>query len=104
MDFLIDSVISGTVDGCFDRAGLKLVEIEILLTLWPQFKNVKMFFLTELNKIPKLLSSFLLSICSPIVYSLPNYETLLLGKSIQIFLVQRISFILSHLRKFVRRS
>ena len=63
-----------------------------------------MLLLTELNKVSELLCPFLLSISSPVVYSIPNYKTLLLGKSVEIFLqVHWITalFILTHLRKLV---
>jgi hypothetical protein len=103
LDLLIDGVISSTVDGSLDRAGLKLVEIKILLSLWHHLKYIKMLLLTELNKVSKLLCPSLLGISSSMVHSLPNYETLLFGKSVQIFLkVHRVcTFILAHLRKLV---
>jgi hypothetical protein len=106
LDFLVDGVISGTVDGGFDRAGLKLVEIQILLTLRHHLEYIKMLFLTELYKIPKLLCPLLLCISCPMVHSRPNYETLLFGKTIKVFIYVHgvCTFTLTHLCKLVGRS
>ena len=86
MHLLVDIVIQGGDHSRFNGACSKLVEVDILTSLWYNFEHVEEFLLSQFYELAQLLRTHLLLIGGGMVDLLAHKQLLLVGERLQVAL------------------